>query len=40
VDLLKYKDEIKTKEGMGVQAFADAILIVPKILAENSGFDV
>ena len=24
----------------GVQAFADALLVVPKTLAENSGFDV
>eukprot|EP00934_Nitzschia_sp_Nitz4_P000098 Nitzschia sp. Nitz4//scaffold95_size97785//23708//25430//NITZ4_004658-RA/size97785-processed-gene-0.5-mRNA-1//1//CDS//3329560445//98//frame0 len=28
----------KTK--LGIQAFADALLIVPKTLAENSGFDV
>jgi chaperonin GroEL (HSP60 family) len=24
----------------GEQAFADALLVVPKTLAENSGFDV
>ena len=23
----------------GVQAFADALLIIPKVLAQNSGFD-
>jgi len=40
LDLLKFKDTIKTKEAWGVQAFADALLIVPKVLAENSGFDV
>jgi len=39
-DLLKFKEEIKTKEKLGVQAFADALLIIPKVLAENSGFDV
>jgi T-complex protein 1 subunit zeta len=37
--LLKYKDEVKGRAKVGVQAFADAILIVPKTLAENSGFD-
>jgi len=37
---LKYKDTVKTKESIGVQAFADALLIIPKVLAENSGFDV
>jgi len=25
---------------MGVDAFAESLLIVPKVLAENSGFDV
>ncbi len=25
---------------MGVQAFADALLVIPKVLAENSGLDV
>jgi chaperonin GroEL (HSP60 family) len=25
---------------MGVQAFADALLIIPKTLAQNGGFDV
>jgi T-complex protein 1 subunit zeta len=28
------------KAKLGVRAFADAMLIVPKVLAENSGFDV
>jgi len=37
--LLKFKDEVKGRAKVGVQAFADAILIVPKTLAENSGFD-
>lgn len=25
---------------MGVQAFADSLLIIPKVLAENSGYDI
>ena len=28
------------KAKLGVRAFADALLVVPKVLAENSGFDV
>ncbi|KAJ7529799.1 hypothetical protein O6H91_15G066000 [Diphasiastrum complanatum] len=29
----------KTVQGLGVEAFADALLVVPKTLAENSGLD-
>ena len=25
---------------MGVQAYADALLVIPKTLAQNGGFDV
>ena len=28
------------KVKLGVQAFADALLVIPKTLAENSGFDI
>jgi len=28
------------KKSFGVRAFADALLVIPKVLAENSGFDV
>nr|QBH73712.1 chaperonin [Orthoderella ornata] len=38
-ELNKYKDEIKGKARLGVQAYADALLIIPKTLAVNSGFD-
>ena len=31
---------VSGKARRGVQAFADALLVVPKTLAENSGFDV
>jgi T-complex protein 1 subunit zeta len=30
----------KGKTKLGIQAFADALLIIPKTLAENSGLDV
>ncbi|KAJ3096791.1 T-complex protein 1 subunit zeta [Phlyctochytrium planicorne] len=37
--LLKFKDSVKGRAKMGVQAFAEALLIVPKVLAQNGGFD-
>jgi len=37
--LMKYAEEIKGRHKVGVQAFADAVLIIPKTLAENSGLD-
>eukprot|EP01125_Pyxidicula_operculata_P021849 TRINITY_DN8697_c0_g1_i1.p1 TRINITY_DN8697_c0_g1~~TRINITY_DN8697_c0_g1_i1.p1 ORF type:complete len:541 (-),score=160.80 TRINITY_DN8697_c0_g1_i1:107-1729(-) len=40
LDLLKFKEEIKGRTKFGVQAFADAILVIPKTLASNSGFDI
>ncbi|XP_034660780.1 LOW QUALITY PROTEIN: T-complex protein 1 subunit zeta-like [Drosophila subobscura] len=38
-ELLVYKDTIKGKGRLAVQAFADALLVVPKALAVNSGYD-
>ncbi|KAI9102700.1 chaperonin Cpn60/TCP-1 family [Phlyctochytrium arcticum] len=38
--LIKFKDTVKGRPKMGVQAFADAMLIIPKVLAQNGGFDV
>lgn len=38
--LMEYKDTVKGKVRLGVQAFAEALLVVPKTLAINSGFDV
>ncbi|OQS03321.1 T-complex protein 1 subunit zeta [Thraustotheca clavata] len=38
--LNKFKDTVKGRAKLGVQAFADALLIIPKVLAENSGLDV
>ncbi|RKO87992.1 chaperonin Cpn60/TCP-1 family [Blyttiomyces helicus] len=37
--LIKFKDTVKGKAKMGVQAFADAMLIIPKVLSQNAGFD-
>jgi T-complex protein 1 subunit zeta len=40
LELMKYKDTISTRAQLGVQAFADALLVIPKTLAMNSGFDL
>ncbi|KFW96608.1 T-complex protein 1 subunit zeta, partial [Phalacrocorax carbo] len=37
--LVKHKPNIKGRAQLGVQAFADALLIIPKVLAQNSGYD-
>ncbi|XP_031553260.1 T-complex protein 1 subunit zeta-like [Actinia tenebrosa] len=37
--LVEFKKSVKGKAKLGVQAFADALLIIPKTLAKNSGFD-
>lgn len=37
--LHEYKNEVKGKKRLGIQAFAEALLIIPKTLAINSGFD-
>ena len=37
--LTKFKSSVKGRAKMGVQAFADAMLIIPKVLAQNGGFD-
>ncbi|CAO3590463.1 unnamed protein product [Absidia cylindrospora] len=38
--LSEFKKTVKGRAKMGVQAFADAMLIIPKVLAQNAGFDV
>lgn len=35
-----YSKTVKGKAKMGVQAFAEALLVIPKTLAANAGFDV
>ncbi|KAF7386325.1 hypothetical protein HZH68_013457 [Vespula germanica] len=37
--LQQYKEKVKGKQRLGVQAYAEALLIIPKTLAINSGFD-
>jgi T-complex protein 1 subunit zeta len=37
--LVKYKDEVKGRAKLGIQAFADALLIIPKCVAQNAGLD-
>ncbi|XP_030747533.1 T-complex protein 1 subunit zeta [Sitophilus oryzae] len=39
-ELMQWKDTIKGKSRLGVIAYAEALLIIPKVLATNSGFDV
>jgi len=39
-ELEKWKMTVQGKARLGIQAFADAVLIVPKTLAANSGFDI
>jgi T-complex protein 1 subunit zeta len=34
------KAEAKGRSKLGVQAYAEALLIIPKVLAANGGFDV
>lgn len=38
-DLMKFKESVSGRPKLGVQAYADSLLVVPKVLAENSGFD-
>ena len=37
--LVKHKESVKGRARLGVQAYADALLVIPKTLAVNSGFD-
>lgn len=38
-DLLEYMKTLSGKVKLGVEAFAKALLVIPRTLAENSGFD-
>merc|ERR1719191_1315596 len=38
-ELVKYKDEVKGRARLGIQAYADALLVIPKTLAVNAGLD-
>ncbi|GIY35384.1 t-complex protein 1 subunit zeta [Caerostris extrusa] len=37
--LTKYKSQVQGRVQLGVQAFADALLVIPKVLATNAGYD-
>ncbi|CAF1027162.1 unnamed protein product [Didymodactylos carnosus] len=37
--LTQYKEKVKGRARLGVQAFADALLIIPKAVAQNAGHD-
>ncbi|XP_074599149.1 chaperonin containing TCP1 subunit 6 isoform X2 [Brevipalpus obovatus] len=37
--LMDYKKTLAAKVQIGIQAFADALLVIPKVLATNAGFD-
>jgi len=37
--LYEFSDNVKGKAKIGVMGFADSILIIPRVLAENSGYD-
>ncbi|XP_067935096.1 T-complex protein 1 subunit zeta-like [Watersipora subatra] len=37
--LMKFKETVKGRARLGVQAYAEAMLVIPKTLAVNSGFD-
>jgi len=40
VHLTEYCKSVEGKAKLGIQAFAESLLIIPKVLAENSGFDI
>ena len=40
LSLQKFKATVSGKAKIGVEAFANAMLVIPKVLAENSGFDI
>ncbi|XP_064620672.1 T-complex protein 1 subunit zeta-like [Lineus longissimus] len=37
--LMKFKESVKGRARLGVQAFAEALLVIPKVLGKNSGHD-
>jgi len=38
-ELMKYKETVKGRLKLGVECFAKALLVIPKTLAQNAGFD-
>eukprot|EP00475_Leptophrys_vorax_P037947 TRINITY_DN6607_c0_g1_i1.p1 TRINITY_DN6607_c0_g1~~TRINITY_DN6607_c0_g1_i1.p1 ORF type:complete len:547 (-),score=159.02 TRINITY_DN6607_c0_g1_i1:127-1767(-) len=39
LDLIEFRNSVQGRKKLGIQAFADALLVIPKILATNSGWD-
>lgn len=39
INLHKFKESVAGRAKLGVAAFADALLVIPKVLAANSGMD-
>jgi len=39
VALKKYLETVKGKARLGIQAYADSMLVIPKVLAQNAGYD-
>merc|ERR1719308_663333 len=39
VALKKFADTVKGRAGLGIQAYAEGLLVIPKVLASNAGFD-
>ena len=37
--LKKFLETVKGRARLGIQAYADGMLIIPKTLGQNSGFD-
>ena len=37
--MTQYKEQVKGRARLGVQAFAEALLIIPKAIAQNAGHD-
>lgn len=40
VHLNEYCKDVEGKAKLGIQAFAESLLVIPKTLAENSGYDI
>jgi len=40
VHLSEYFKDVEGKAKLGIEAFAESLLVIPKTLAENSGFDI
>ena len=40
LDLKKFAESVEGKIKLGIQLFADSLLVIPRTLAENSGFDI